>query len=167
MRPVISVRSEQSKQPLVNLASLPREEAIEHARAAGREILGSSEAIQSVADTLWMNWVNANAPVALGQTDEEFDKLIDAMGNEFFEGLTEGVGRFTQNMHALPKIEEFLCDESRLAWKIHNILAFMRVALDEDTTDGLPVKCTVTDLSIDMEKLATNLMDLAWRARRG
>ncbi|CAB3782160.1 hypothetical protein [Paraburkholderia fynbosensis] len=158
-------RPEQSKQSLINIASLPREEAIECARDAGREILADSAAVQAVADTLWMNWVNVNVPVAVGQTDDEFGELVDVMGNKFFEGLTEGVKRFAEDTRTLARVDEFLCDESRFAWKIHNVLAFMRAALDEDPADGLPVKCTVTDLDIDVEKLATNLMDLVHKAR--
>ncbi|MFM0724822.1 hypothetical protein PQQ53_14155 [Paraburkholderia strydomiana] len=160
-----SARPEQSQQPLINLAALPREDAIERARVAGREILADDAAVQAVADTLWMNWVNANVPVAVGQTDDEFGELVDVMGNKFFEGLNEGVKRFAEDTRTLARVDEFLCDESRFAWKIHNVLAFMRAALDEDPVDGLPVKCTVTDLNIDVEKLATSLMDLVHKAR--
>jgi hypothetical protein len=151
----------------VNLASLPREEAIKCARVAGREIFGDAEAVQIIADTLWMNWININAPVAIGQTDDEFGELVDTMGNEFFDGLAEGVEHFAEDARTLARVDELLCDESRFAWKIHNVLAFMCAALDEDTTHSLPVKCTVTDLSVDSEKLAISLMDLVSVARHG
>ncbi|MGQ7939156.1 hypothetical protein [Paraburkholderia sp. D1E] len=160
-----SARSEQSTQPPVNLASLPRDEALERARAAGRDILGDAEAVQAVADALWMNWVNVTTPVAIEQTDAEFGDLVDAMGDEFFKGLTGGVSQFASNARTLKRVENFLVDESSRGWRIYNVLAFMAEALPDDTTESLPTRCTVVELREDMKNLAADLMDLVWRAR--
>ncbi|PRY07044.1 hypothetical protein [Paraburkholderia sp. BL25I1N1] len=157
-------RPEQSNEPLVNLASLPREDALERARVAGREILGHENALQAVSDALWMNWINVNMPVAVGQTDDEFGELVDAMGDQFFDGLAESVKRFAADTRTLDRISEFLIKESGLAWKIHNMLAFMEAALDDDTQGSLPIRCAVADLRVDQDRLATALMDLVWRA---
>lgn len=169
----VSARSEQSKQPAVNLASLPREEAMQRARVAGREILGDIHAIQGVSDTLWLNWINVNAPVAIGQTDAEFGELIEAMGEEFSQGLSEGVARFQavqsdSSVHrTLERAEKLLVQKSHSAWKIYNIIAFMVEALPEDAADALPTRCTLADVRGDIEELATSLMDLIRGARHG
>ncbi|MEM5315550.1 hypothetical protein [Paraburkholderia sp. JHI869] len=83
-----------------NLASLPREEALGRARVAGHEILGDPNALQGVSEQLWLNWMTANIPVAVGQSDEEFGDLVDAMYDEFLEGLSEGVENFASNRTA-------------------------------------------------------------------
>lgn len=157
----------------VNLASVPREEAIKRARIAGREILGNAEAIQAIADTLWMNWININAPVAVGQTDDQFGALVDDLSTEFFDGMSEGVVRFrsidveTNDNRTLERINDFLARDSRELWGIHNVLAFMVAALPDDTVDELPTRCTLIDLCKSTNSLATSLMDLVSKARHG
>ncbi|PRX32231.1 hypothetical protein B0G75_104252 [Paraburkholderia sp. BL18I3N2] len=157
-------RSEQSKQQPINLSSLPREEAIERARVAGRQILADNDAVSTVAMDLWTGWMNANVPNACGQSEEEFGELVNSMMSDFLKGLTDGVKRFAADAHTLNRVGEFLSMESALAWKIRNVLAFMEAALDDDTQDSLPIRCTIADLSAEQGKLATNLMDLVWRA---
>ncbi|WP_155257356.1 MULTISPECIES: hypothetical protein [Burkholderia] len=161
---------DEAKTP-VNLASLPRKEALKCARIAGRQILGDGDALQPVADTIWIEWLNANAPIAVGQSDNEFGELIDAMGNEFFAGMAEGcelfqsIGQPQDGDRALGRAEGFLVKESALAWKLHNVLAFMVEAVPSDAPDGLPVQCMLADLRNDMDELATRLQGLAHRTR--
>lgn len=71
-----------------------------------------------------------------------------------------------QQATLLERIDELLRAKSALAWKIHNTLAFMAEALNEDGTDELPVKCTIVDLRDDVDQLASDLMDLVGDARR-
>lgn len=155
---------EQSKQQPINLASLPLEEAIERARVAGREILADSDAISAVFLNLWTDWMNANVPQSCGQSEEEFGDLVNSMMNEFEVGMNEFI-RAAANVRTLNRIEELILQASRKAWKVHNMLAFMADALPDDTQESLPVRCTTADLRFDMNELATDLMDLVWRAR--
>lgn len=162
--------NEEVKTP-VNLASLPRKEALKRARIAGRQILGDGDALQPVADTIWIEWLNANAPIAVGQSDDEFGELIDAMGNEFFAGMAEGNEQFQaisqpQDSDRAPsRADGFLVKETALAWKLHNVLTFMVEAVPSDEPDGLPVQCMLADLRKDMDQLATSLQGLAHRTR--
>ncbi|NPT36226.1 hypothetical protein [Paraburkholderia xenovorans] len=41
--------------------------------------------------TLWTDWINANMPVACGQSDDEFGALVDAMMEEFNIGMDESI----------------------------------------------------------------------------
>ena len=65
----------------------------------------------------------------------------------------------------LQRLEKLISDKSSLAWKLHNVLAFMVEALDEDKPGELPVRNTLIDLRCDMDDLATSLQDLVWTAR--
>ncbi|WP_114810819.1 hypothetical protein [Paraburkholderia kururiensis] len=65
------------------------------------------------------------------------------------------------NTHAPEHFEDCLSDESRAAWRIHNILSFVVEAIPEDGLNDLPLKSTLVDLMVDSEKLANRLMDLA------
>jgi hypothetical protein len=58
------------------------------------------------------------------------------------------------------RIDAALNKETAFAWKIHNTLAFMVEALPVDLSGGLPTQCMLRDLQGDMDKLATNLMEL-------
>ncbi|RQN35029.1 hypothetical protein [Paraburkholderia tropica] len=157
----------------INLASLPRDELFTRARAAGRESLGDAEALQPFADQMFLNWVNVHMPSSAGQTEDEFGKLVDAAHDEFFVGLNEGVVTYlcAQKVGSGPDvIEQFdalLSDESMKAWRIFNVLAFMAAGLDDDRAGELPVRCAVTELRDDVEKLASSIMNLAWKVRRG
>lgn len=165
-KPDPSARPEQSKALPVNLASLPRDEAIERARAAGRAILGDRDAISAVFINLWTDWMNANIPKACGQSDDEFGELIGEMMDKFEVGVEEFI-RTAADVRTLNRIEELICRVSGQAWKIHNVLAFMAEALPDDTQENLPVRCTVADLRFDMNELATGLMDLVRNAHNG
>lgn len=72
-----------------NLASLPRNEAIAKARAAGRSILANGNAVSPVFLTLWTEWMSANIPKACGQTDDEFGYLLGDMMDAFNTGMDE------------------------------------------------------------------------------
>lgn len=166
-----STQLEEHTQTPVNLASLPREEALKLARIGGREILCDGSALQPVADTIWLGWANANVPLAVGQSDEEFGELVDAMCDEFFAGMSEGCEQFQSirppqdSELALSRVEGFLVKESAFAWKLHNVLSFMVEAVPHDKPDGLPVQCMLADLRRDMDQLATSLQDLVHHAR--
>src|SRR5262245_22971206 len=81
----------------LNVAALPHGEALERAHVSGREIFLNDDSIQQVADAMWLNWVNVHMPIAVDQSDYEFDKLLEAMRGEFHKGLREAV---TQCQHA-------------------------------------------------------------------
>ncbi|VVD29963.1 ubiquitin carboxyl-terminal hydrolase [Paraburkholderia dioscoreae] len=162
-----AARPEQSKQQPVNLASLPLDEALQRAYVAGEKILIDSDAIAAVSQDLWTNWMNANVPNACGQSEDEYGALLNLMMNHFFHGLTEGVKRFAEDARTMERVERDLCDHSRWAWKVYNVLAFMSEAISDDRAGELPVRCTVVDLRLDVEKLATDLMDLVRNARHG
>lgn len=162
-----AARPEQTKNTPVNLASLPLDEALQRAYVAGEKILIDKDAIAAVSQDLWTNWMIANVPNACGQSDDEYGDLVNSMMNHFFHGLTEGVKRFAEDARTMERVERDLGDHSRWAWKVYNVLAFMSEAIDDDRQGELPVRCTVVDLRQDVEKLATDLMDLVWRARHG
>ncbi|MFM0013720.1 hypothetical protein [Paraburkholderia sediminicola] len=159
-----AARPEQSKQLPLNLASLPRDEALERARVAGRGILVDDTAVSAVFLSLWTDWMNANIPNACGQSEGEFGDLVNSMMEMFEAGVNEFIRAATFNP-MLERVESLLADDSSRAWKIHNVLAFMVLALPDDTTESLPVRCTLVELREDMKNLAANLMDLVWRAR--
>lgn len=159
-----TARPEQGKQPQINLASLPRDEALERARAAGRSILVDSDAVSAMFLDLWTNWMNANVPKACGQSEDEFGDLVNSMMSEFEIGINDFVSSAPDD-RTLERIETFVQDDSRFAWKIYNVLAWMVEGLPDDAAGALPMRCTVVDLRQDVEKLATSLMDLVWRAR--
>ncbi|ASW00158.1 hypothetical protein [Paraburkholderia aromaticivorans] len=162
-----AARPEQSKQQPINLASLPLDEALQRAYVAGEKILIDTDAIAAVSQDLWTNWMNANVPNACGQSEDEYGALLNLMMTHFFHGLTEGVKRIAEDARTMERVERDLSDHSRWAWKVYNVLAFMSEAIDDDRQGELPVRCTVVDLRQDVEKLATDLMDLVWRARHG
>jgi len=161
-----SARSEQSKQSAINLASLPREEAIERARVAGRGILVDDTAVSAVFLSLWIDWMNANIPNACGQSEDEFGELVNSMMNEFELGVNEFIASVTAN-RTLERVEGRLNDNSSLAWQVHDVLAFVVEALPEDMDNELPTRCTLTRLREDMKKLASSLMDFVSEASRG
>ncbi len=166
-KPDSAARPEQIENTPVNLASLPLVEALERAHDAGRKILIDSDAIAAVSQDLWTNWMNANVPNACGQSEEEFGCLVNSAMDAFFQGLAEGVKRFAEDTRTIDRLEKYLGGYSRQAWKVYNVLAFMSDAIDDDRQGELPVRCTVVDLRLDMEKLAGDLMDLVWNARHG
>jgi hypothetical protein len=161
-----SARPEQSKQSPVNLASLRREEAIERAHVAGRGILVDNTAVSTVFLSLWTDWMNANIPKACGQSDDDFGELVSAVMDAFETGFYKFVGSASIDP-VLERIESLLQEHSSRAWRVHNTLAFMVVALPDDESAGLPVRCTLVELREDMEKLAASLMDLTHEAHNG
>lgn len=52
---------------------------------------------------------------------------------------------------------------SERVWSIYNVLAFMVEAIDDDTPDGLPVRCTLSDLRVSAEQLAADLANTSDR----
>lgn len=60
----------------------------------------------------------------------------------------------------LQRIAERVKEETFLAWRIQNLLAFMAEAMLDDLADSLPVKCALINLRDDANRLAENLMDL-------
>ena len=61
----------------VNLAALPKDEALVLARVGGRTIFGDADAVSKVYEGLMTYWTNTNMPVAVGQSDDEFGELFD------------------------------------------------------------------------------------------
>ncbi|SIT47127.1 hypothetical protein BN2475_710072 [Paraburkholderia ribeironis] len=49
-------------------------------------------------EPLWIYWINANVRIVCGQTDDEFDQLVDAFMDEFYLGVDEFV-RSVQGPH--------------------------------------------------------------------
>ncbi|WP_175772606.1 hypothetical protein [Paraburkholderia phenazinium] len=107
----IPARSEQSTQSPVNLASLPRDEALERARAAGRGILVDDTAVSAVFLSLWTDWMNANIPKACGQSDDDFSELVNAVMEEFEFGVNEFIRSVTFNL-ILERVESLVADDS-------------------------------------------------------
>jgi hypothetical protein len=157
----------------INLASLPREEALRCARIAGRAFLDDPEALQAVIDEIAMKWVDDNMSSADGQADGEFANLGDALEAEFSGALLAGLqkpqahpGDMSSSDPLLERLDKLLGQKSVLAWKLHNVLAFMVEALPTDTEDGLPTQCMLVELRCDMDQLASGLQDLMWSARK-
>jgi hypothetical protein len=73
----------------INLAALPKHEALDRARAAGRGVLADRKAVSAVCLTLWTDWMAANIPHACGQSNDEFGDLLSAMMDEFDFGIDE------------------------------------------------------------------------------
>jgi len=159
-------RPEQSKQSPINLASLPREEAIDRARVAGRGILVDNTAVSTVFLSLWTDWMNANIPKACGQSDDDFGELVSAVMDAFEAGFYKFVSSASIDP-VLERVESLLQEHSSRAWRVHNTLAFMVESLPDDKLDGLPVRCTLVELREDVEKLAASLMDLTHEAHNG
>jgi len=154
---------------LVNLASLPKDEALLRARAAGSSIFGDEGAISAVYTDMLKHWIDANMPCAVGQTDEEFGELLLEVEKEFEAGVDKAIeqARYdVQPVAALDLVTDMLNDKSAAAWQVFNVLAFMVEAVSDDTPDGLPIRCTLVNLREQVETLATNLMDLVYKAKR-
>lgn len=83
--------------PFVNLASLPRVEALRLARAAGATIFADREAMQASFLQLRFEWIGRNCPDAVGQSDDEFNELTEALADEFAEGFDQA---FPETDHA-------------------------------------------------------------------
>lgn len=154
----------------LNLASLPREEALRRARIAGRAFLEDSEALREGFREIGEEWLNANMPIADGQTDDEFGELGDALEAEFTRALLSGLQAsrahsgndvsFKFPESASNRVDTLLNAEAVSAWKIHDTLAFMIEALPADKPGGLPLQCLLMHLHTDMNKLASNLGSL-------
>jgi hypothetical protein len=80
----------------VNLASLPKEEALQCARAAGSSIFGDEGVISAVYTDMLKHWIDANMPCAVGQTDEEFGELLLEVEKEFEAGVDKAIQRARQ-----------------------------------------------------------------------
>jgi hypothetical protein len=73
----------------LNIASLPREEAIRVARAAGVTIGLDNACMSEAFYDLRASWIGFNCPASVGQTDDEFEDLIVAVCDVFEEGFNE------------------------------------------------------------------------------
>ena len=70
-----------------------------------------------------------------------------------------------QTSAIIDRLEAMLIEQCSLAWKAHNVLAFMAEALPDDQMGALPVKSTILELRDDVHKLGEALLDLPSSAR--
>ncbi|RAS38304.1 hypothetical protein [Paraburkholderia bryophila] len=155
---------------LVNLASLTKDEALALARAGGRAILGDVHAVTHVYHDLMSHWLARSMPQAVGQSDDEFGDLVEAVEREFNAGAAEAVSAAREDekrKQVIERIDDLLTDQTAIAFKMQGLLQFMVEALPDDSQGRLPVKCTLTHLRDDMMQLAENLMDLVREAEHG
>lgn len=75
----------------VNLAALPKNQALLRARAAGRAIFGDQGAVSEVYNDLMSHWIGRNLPKAVGQSDDEFGDLVSEISDEFEAGVDEAI----------------------------------------------------------------------------
>ncbi|HDR9078214.1 TPA: hypothetical protein QDA98_000764 [Burkholderia vietnamiensis] len=68
--------------------------------------------------------------------------------------------------HRRPPDPKVLEDFSSRAWSIYNILSFMVEAVDDDATDGLPVRCTLVDMRQMVYELASGLGNASYELSR-
>ncbi|MFM0732351.1 hypothetical protein PQQ52_17840 [Paraburkholderia sediminicola] len=154
----------------VNLASLPKDDALARARAGGRTIFGDDDAVSHVYTDLMSRWIGRNLPKAVGQSDDEFGDLVEEIEKEFNAGVVEAVvaARARDKSRAiLDRIDELATEQSLFAFKLQGLVAFMVEALPDDLRGELPVKFTLTQLRDDMMQLAENVMDLAHGVKNG
>jgi hypothetical protein len=81
----------------VNLASLPKDEALVLARAGGRSIFGDIKAVTHIYSDLMSYWIGRSLPKAVGQSDEEFGDLVEEVEKEFNAGVDEAVGAASED----------------------------------------------------------------------
>ncbi|MFB9123314.1 hypothetical protein E2553_00145 [Paraburkholderia dipogonis] len=154
----------------VNLASLPKDQALALARAGGRTILGDIDAVAAVYPELLKSWTARNIPNAICQSDEEFDGLLQEIENEFNGGVDEAVAAAhsaEKSRAIIERIDKLLTDQTAIAFKLQGLVAFMVAALPDDGRGELPVKCTLMHLQVDMMDLAERLMDIVSEAENG
>ncbi|MFL9987225.1 hypothetical protein [Paraburkholderia sediminicola] len=155
---------------IVNLASLPKDDALALARAGGRGIFGDINAVTHVYSELMSHWIGGNLPKAVGQSDDEFGELVCQIEKEFNAGVDEAVSAARADGKArkvVERIDDLVTDQSVLAFKLQGLLQFMVEALPDDKQGALPVRCTLVHLRDDMEQLAEKLMDLVQEAENG
>jgi hypothetical protein len=143
----------------INLATLPRKEAMRIAHDAGRAAYFDPEIVEAIT----LQWIDRCMPISIDQSDDEFEQLSQILMTEFKRGLAAFVGdrRASDALReSIAAVTKELQIATSHAWRIHNVLAFMTEALPDDKVGELPVRCTVTDLRCDMDALATKLMDL-------
>lgn len=162
----VSARPEQSKSLPVNLAALHHEDALQHAYDAGRKFFLNERLMQCVAEDIWGHWRDENVPEAAGQTKDEFGKLLSEMMTRFQEGMSRGIEDARVADSVVESIDSTLDDMSSAVWDVYNVLTFMVKAMDDDTLDGLPVRCTLMKLRGDTERIASVLMDAVLDVRR-
>src|SRR5262249_37589921 len=75
----------------INIASLPRAEALARARSGGRWILGDRNVMLLAMFDLYRRWADANMPKACGQSDDEFSELQDQCMEQWEEGIEEAI----------------------------------------------------------------------------
>ena len=154
----------------VNLASLPKDDALALARAGGRAIFSDDDAVSHVYSGLMSHWIGINLPKAVGQSDDEFGDLVEQVEKEFNAGVDEAVSAAREDekrKQVIERIDDLLTDQTALAFKMQGLLQFMVEALPDDGRDELPVKCTLTHLRDDMMQLAEKLADLVCEAEHG
>lgn len=154
----------------VNLASLPKDDALARARIAGRSIFGDVNTVTHVYHDLMSYWIGRNLPQAVGQSDDEFGDLVEEVEKEFNAGVDEAVvaaQKGEKSPALLERVDQLATGDCVLAWKIYNVVAFMIEALPDDGRDDLPVKCTLIDLHGDLHRLGERLMDFVHRVKHG
>ncbi|GLU32557.1 hypothetical protein WKR88_17905 [Trinickia caryophylli] len=149
---------------LVNLASLPKEEAIAQVFNLARDVFRQKDVFDEVWEETRSAFINKHLPKACGQSDEEFGELTEAACDAFDAGFEKAFSD-VQPAATLDRVSDMLNDESAAAWQVFNVLAFMVEAVADDTPDGLPIRCTLVNLREQVEKLATNLMGLVHNAK--
>jgi hypothetical protein len=154
----------------INLASLPKPDALALARAGGRAILADEDAVSHVYTDLMSYWLGRNLPKAIGQSDDEFGDLVNEVEKEFSAGVDEVVKAAREDekrKQVIERIDDLLTDQTAIAFKMQGLLQFMVEALPDDGRDELPVKCTLMHLRDDMMQLAEKLADLVCEAEHG
>jgi hypothetical protein len=154
----------------VNLASLPKDDALALARAGGRAIFGDMDAVTHIYTELMQYWIGRNIPQAVGQSDDDFGDLVSEVEEAFNSGVDEAVSAAhagSKSQTILDRVDTLLTDQSVLAFKHQGLVAFMVEALPDDVRDELPVKFTLTHLRDDMMQLAEKLADLVFEAKYG
>jgi hypothetical protein len=154
----------------VNLASLPKDDALALARVGGRAIFGDDDAVSHVYTDLMSHWIGINLPQAVDQSDDEFGDLVEQIEKEFNSGVVEAVSAAREDgksKEVIKRIDKLVTDQSILAFKLQGLVQFMVEALPDDRQDELPVRCTLVHLRDDMMQLGENLMDLVHEARNG
>ncbi|WNC88821.1 hypothetical protein RI103_14050 [Paraburkholderia sp. FT54] len=154
----------------VNLASLPKDEALVLSRVDGRAIFGDVDAVTHVYSELMSHWLSKRMPRAVGQSDEEFGDLVEEVEKEFNAGVDEAVSAVREDgksREVIKRIDDLVTARSMFAFRIQAVVAFMVEALPDDAADQLPVKFTLTGLRDDLHQLGENLLDLVHEAEHG
>lgn len=112
----------------VNLASLPKGDALALARAGGRTIFGDEDAVSHAYSALMEYWIGRSLPVAVGQDDDEFGDLVDQVEGEFRAGFDEAMNAAcasNKSRAILDRIDMLATENCMLAWRLQSLVALM------------------------------------------